>query len=61
MKIERFEITEEMLEECQIPKPFFSITQTFENGDEYYEDENYVGWNGMCIKKEKEEKRIGYP
>ncbi|KKL14514.1 hypothetical protein LCGC14_2514890 [marine sediment metagenome] len=47
-------ITKEMLEECKIPKPKLSIAQTFENGDEYYEDENYVGWNGMCVRKTKE-------
>ena len=49
--MEKIEITEEMFKECEIPKPKVSITQTFENGDEYYEDENYVGWNGACAKK----------
>jgi len=50
-KIETIEITKEMLEECAIPKPKLSITQTFDTGDVYYEDENYIGWNGMCVKK----------
>lgn len=44
-------ITKEMFERCQIPKPKFSVVETFENGDEYYEDENYIGWNGLCVPK----------
>ena len=52
-EVEYLEITEEMFKECEIPKPLFSITETFENGDEYYEDENYIGWNGICAKKVK--------
>jgi len=51
----KIEITKEMLKECKIPKPKISMTQTFENGDEFYEDENYIGWNGMCVKKQNEE------
>ena len=46
-----------MFEECRIPKPEMSITQTFENGDGYYEDKNYVGWNGACVEKIKDAKR----
>lgn len=49
--MEKIEIIKEMFEECAIPKPKLSITQTFENGDEYYEDENYIGWNGACVEK----------
>ena len=41
------EITRELLDACQIPKEEVSVTQTFENGDEFYEDKNYVCWNGM--------------
>ena len=48
-EIEIIEVTKEMFEECAIPTPKLSITQTFDNGDEYYEDENYIGWNGMCV------------
>ena len=59
MKIETIKITKEMLKECEIPKPEFSVTQTFNNGDEFYEDENYIGWNGLCIKKE--EQRTKHP
>lgn len=54
--METIEITKEMLEKCIIPKPEMSITETFENGDEYYEDENYIGLNGLCVKKVKEGK-----
>lgn len=54
--IDTIEITKEMLERCAIPKPKLSMTQTFENGDEYYEDENYIGWNGMCVEKPEEDK-----
>jgi len=43
---------EDEFEECAIPKPKLSVTQTFENGDEYYEDENYIGLNGMCAEKD---------
>jgi len=56
-KIEYVEITKKVLEDCKIPEPKISITQTFENGDEYYEDETYIGWNGLCIQKERKVKR----
>ncbi len=49
----KIEITKEMFEECEIPKPMLGITQTFDNGDEYYEDENYIWWNGMCVLKQR--------
>jgi len=49
--INTIKITKEIFEECKIPEPKISITQTFENGNESYEDENYIGWNGMCVKK----------
>ena len=54
--IEKIEITKEMFESCRIPKPKLSITQTFDNGDEYYEDENYIGWNGQCAEKSDKDK-----
>ncbi len=55
MEIEVRDITKEIIEECKIPKPKMSVTQTFENGDEYYEDETYIGWNGMCVEKIKDD------
>ncbi len=51
-KIEKIEITKEMFESCKIPESKNSVTITYENGDEYYEDETYIGWNGACVKKE---------
>jgi len=56
MKIEKTEITKEIFESCAIPEPKLSMTQTFENGEEYYEDENYIGWNGMCVEKQNKDK-----
>ena len=50
-RLRKIEITKEMLEACTIPKPKFSITETFENGDEFYEDESFIGWNGFCVLK----------
>ena len=55
-KFEAVEITKEMLEECQIPKPKLGISQTFSNGDEYYEDENNICLNGFCVEKQEEDK-----
>ena len=53
-EIEKMEITKEMLKECEIPKSKNAVTITWKDtGDEYYEDETYIGWNGMCVKDEK--------
>jgi len=55
---DKIEITKEMFEECAISNPKLGITQTFENGDEFYEDENYIGWNGICVEKQDSDKWI---
>lgn len=45
-------ITKEMFEGCKIPESKRGITMTFESSnDENYEDDEYICWNGACVKK----------
>jgi len=50
--IKEHEITKEMLEACAIPKSDKGMSITWKDtDDEFYEDETYICWNGLCVKK----------
>lgn len=52
LKVEIHEITKEMLESCAIPKSKYGFSIAWKDtGDEYYEDETYICWNGCCARK----------